>query len=50
VHFAYLEMAVIITRLLQHYDLHLLEPDPQPLPGLTTKWPRSPCRVRYRAR
>jgi sterol 14-demethylase len=47
VHFAYLEMALIVTRLLQRYDLRLLDPDPQPLPGLTTKWPRSPCPVRY---
>jgi sterol 14alpha-demethylase len=50
VHFAYLEMAVVLTRLLQRYDLHLLDPDPRPVPGNRTKWPQQPCRVRYRTR
>jgi sterol 14alpha-demethylase len=50
VHFAYLEMKVILTRLLQRYDLELCTHDPQPVPGTKTKWPQSPCRVRYRAR
>jgi len=50
VHFAYLEMTVVLTRLLQRYEFELLDPDPQPLPGTKTKWPQSPCRVRYRAR
>jgi sterol 14alpha-demethylase len=51
VHFAYLEMKVIITLLLQRYQLELVDPDPhpQPIPGQKTKWPLSPCRVRYRA-
>ncbi len=49
-HFAYLEMTVVLTRLLQRYELELVDPDPQPLPGTRTKWPQSPCRVRYRAR
>ncbi|MET7335614.1 cytochrome P450 [Nonomuraea sp. NPDC005650] len=47
VRFAYLEMAVIVTRLLQRYDLELLDPDPQPVRGSSTKWPQ-PTRVRYR--
>ena len=50
VHFAYLEMAVVLTRLLQRYDLELLDPHPRPVPGNQTKWPQQPCRVRYRTR
>ena len=50
VHFAYLEMKVITTMLLQRYELTLVDPDPRPVPGQHTKWPASPCRVRYRAR
>jgi sterol 14-demethylase len=48
VHFAYLEMKVIVSMLLRDYDLELVDPDPQPIPGTKTKWPQSPCRVRYR--
>ncbi len=47
VHFAYLEMKVIVARLLRRYDFRLLDPDPRPVPGMHTKWPDSPCRVRY---
>jgi sterol 14-demethylase len=47
-HFAYLEMAVVATMLLRHFDLELIDPAPQPVPGQATKWPASPCRVRYR--
>jgi sterol 14-demethylase len=50
VHFAYLEMTVVLTRLLQRYDLQLVDSDPAPVPGTGTKWPQSPCRVRYRQR
>jgi sterol 14-demethylase len=50
VNFAYQEMKVILTLLLQHYELELLDPAPQPVPGSRTKWPQSPCRVRYRRR
>jgi cytochrome P450 len=49
VHFAYLEMKVIITLLLQRYRLELIDPDPQPIPGQKTKWPQSPRRVRHQA-
>jgi sterol 14-demethylase len=49
VYFAYLEMKVILTLLLQRYQLELVDPDPQPIPGQKTKWPQSPCRVRYQA-
>jgi sterol 14-demethylase len=50
VHFAYLEMKVILSILLRRYDLELVDPDPQPISGNRTKWPQSPCRVRYRLR
>ncbi len=50
VHFAYLEMTVVLTQILRRYDLQLVDPDPQPVPGIKTKWPQTPCRVRYRAR
>jgi sterol 14alpha-demethylase len=50
VHFAHLEMKVILARLLQHYDFELIDTDPRPVPGMHTKWPNSPCRVGYRKR
>lgn len=49
-HFAHLEMQVLITRLLQAFDLELVNPDPQYVRGLRGRWPQSPCRVRYRKR
>ena len=50
VHFAYLEMKIVLSLLLQHYELMLLDPKPQPVAGAKTKWPASPCRVQYRRR
>jgi sterol 14-demethylase len=50
VHFAYLEMKVILGMLLRDYTFELVDPDPQPVPGLRTKWPQRPCRVRYERR
>jgi sterol 14-demethylase len=50
VHFAYLEMKVILALLLRDYTFELVDADPQPVPGTKTKWPRQPCRVRYRRR
>jgi len=47
VHFAYLEMKVILTRLFQRYRFELVAPAPRPVPGQHTKWPQSPCRLRY---
>ena len=47
-HFAYLEMKVVLSRLLTHFDMELLDGPPQPVRGWRTKWPASPCRVRYR--
>ncbi len=49
VNFAYLEMKVVLVRLLQRFDLELVD-DPQPVRGWKAKWPSSPCRVRYRRR
>lgn len=49
-HFAHLEMQVLITRLLQEFDLELIDPDPQPVRGLRSRWPQGPCKVRYRTR
>ncbi len=46
--FAYQEIKLTVTRLLQHFDLELVDTDPVPAAGQTTKWPQSPCRVRYR--
>jgi sterol 14alpha-demethylase len=48
--FAYLEMHVILTRLLQRFDLELIDVDVQPVPGQKVKWPQHPCRVRYAKR
>jgi sterol 14alpha-demethylase len=50
VHFAYLEMKVVLTLLLHRYRFELVDLDPQPVPGNKTKWPNSPCRVRYQPR
>ena len=50
VNFAYLEMKIVLSLLLQHYDFTLLDPDPPAVAGAKTKWPASPCRVQYRRR
>ena len=50
VNFAYLEMKVALSLLLQHYEFSLLDPNPQDVPGAMTKWPASPCRVQYQRR
>jgi sterol 14-demethylase len=49
-HFASLEMQVLITRLLRALDMELIEPSPQRVRGLRAMWPQGPCRVRYRKR
>jgi sterol 14-demethylase len=46
VHFAYFEMKLIMTMLLRNYEFQLLD-QPTPVRGSHTKWPQSPCRVRY---
>jgi sterol 14alpha-demethylase len=50
VHFAYLEMTVVLWRLLTDFEFDLLDPDPPRMPGRKTQWPGSPCRVSYRRR
>jgi sterol 14alpha-demethylase len=45
--FAYLEMKVVLARLLTHFDMELVDGPLQPVRGWRTKWPASPCRVRY---
>ncbi len=50
VHFAYLEMKIVLSLLLQQYEFTLLDPEPKPVSGTKTKWPSSPCRVQYRRR
>ena len=47
VHFAKLEMKIIAAKLLQNYQLTLIDKNPRPMPGVQTKWPQSPCRIRY---
>ena len=49
-HFADLLVHVTITRLLQRYELTLIDPDPEPVRTPAFKGPRSPCRIRYRRR
>ncbi len=49
-HFAYLLTHVTVTRLLQHYELTLVTPDPLPVPTPAFKGPRSPCLIGYRAK
>jgi sterol 14-demethylase len=48
--FAFMEMKVVLSLLLQHLDLELVDPHPRPAPGSKLKGPDSPCRVRYRRR
>lgn len=44
------EMKVIISMLLQHYTLELVNPDPQPDFGIGIIRPTPPCYIRYRRR
>ncbi|MFU8772709.1 MAG: cytochrome P450 [Anaerolineales bacterium] len=48
--FAYLEMIVIFTLLLQRYHLELLDPRPTADPTANTSRPRRPCWVSYKPR
>lgn len=50
VNFAYLEMKVVLTILLQYYEFELINKNPKPIAGAKTKWPESPCRVSYKKR
>lgn len=48
--FAYNEMKVILSLLLQRYKLELVDPDPKPESGPNPNWPKGPIMVRYRRR
>ena len=50
VNFAKLEMKIITAKLFRNYEITLLDENPQPKPGTQTKWPESPCRIRYERR
>lgn len=50
VNFAYLEMKIILTILLQRYNFQLLDKNPTAVTGSRTKWPESPTRVKYQKR
>jgi sterol 14-demethylase len=49
INFAYMNMSVILTLLLQHYELELVTLNPQPKKGMVSQ-PQSPCIVRYMRR
>ena len=50
VHFAYSEMKVVLTKLFQRYSFELLDENPTSVAGNRSKWPASPCRVRFHRR
>ena len=50
VNFARLEMKIVLSLLLQQYEVTLLDSAPSAVMGAKTKWPASPCRVQYRRR
>jgi sterol 14-demethylase len=43
-------MKVILTLLLQRYELELVDPNPVSVSGPAINRPRKPCLVRYRRR
>lgn len=47
VNFAKLEMKILIAKVLQHYDVELVNETPKAQAGIATKWPDSECRIRY---
>ncbi|MDX1695610.1 MAG: cytochrome P450, partial [Ketobacteraceae bacterium] len=50
VNFAKLEIKILMARLIQNYDMTLLEEDPRPYSGVGIKWPADPCRIEYKRR
>jgi sterol 14alpha-demethylase len=49
-YFAYSEMKILLTLLLQRYELELVDRDPKPVGGPRLNQPEEPCWVRYRRR
>ena len=50
VNFAKLEIKIIVSKMLQNYNITLLDKDPKAKAGVETKWPESPCRIHYKKR
>lgn len=50
VNFAYLEMKLVLSILLQQYEFKLIDKNIKPIAGSVTKWPETPCRVSYKKR
>ena len=50
VNFAKLEIKIIVSKMLQNYNITLLDKNPKAKAGVETKWPESPCRIRYKKR
>ncbi len=50
VNFAKMEIKIIVAKLLQNYDIELVDKHIMPKAGVGTKWPESPCRIRYKKR
>ena len=48
VNFAKMEIKIIIAKLLQNYQIELLDTSVKAKRGVGTKWPQSPCRIRYK--
>ena len=48
VNFAKLEIKIILAKLIQNYEITLVDKNPKPKLGVETKWPESPCRIRYK--
>ncbi len=49
VNFARMEMKIVISLLLQHLEMELID-EVRPISGAGTMWPAQPCRVRYKKR
>ncbi|WP_434447079.1 hypothetical protein [Lentzea sp. E54] len=49
-HFAKLEMAVVVSVLLERYDAELVGLPPRPVVNGSIQTPSAPCRIRYRRR
>jgi len=43
-----MEMQILMAKFLQNYDIEPIDKQPVPNPGVGTKSPASPCRIRYK--